>query len=418
MLLNTAFVLNTLAGFSFITVGLAILILRPPRAGVSGFGAYAIVAGLQQSLGNIGSALPSASILLAISAPFFAVTPIALLWGATRYTRRDPIAWTTPFALAASAGVVALLAMPGSIYAEGGRLAPLGLFLWTMPTFIALGLAIIMLVGQYQSVSSVELQRETLILIAALLPYLAYTSSSLLLYFSLVLSTGFSVYSPVVDSGYVAVFAACIVSVLWSCRSLWRSGEQTPRLLSAASLTVGLIGAGFGTLQAQLGMSMILFGGILRILAAILLGYGLMKYGLFGTDLKLKWTIDKGALVGIFGAVFFVVDQTVQFYVGALYGAAAGLAAAIALVFVLAPLRRLTRSMADRTMPNVHDTPEYVASRRLVVYRSAFESAARDGVLTEREREILATLRRELALSDDESTHIEREVLSRGPVAA
>jgi hypothetical protein len=64
-------------------------------------------------------------------------------------------------------------------------------------------------------------------------------------------------------------------------------------------------------------------------------------------------------------------------------------------------------------MPRVHDTAEYRTVRKREVYRAATESAIRDGVVTEAERDVLATLADELGLTAGEARAIERAATAK-----
>ena len=65
-------------------------------------------------------------------------------------------------------------------------------------------------------------------------------------------------------------------------------------------------------------------------------------------------------------------------------------------------------------MPRVQDTPEYRTVRKRAVYRAAVESAMQDGAVTEKERDVLATLADQLGLGAGEARAIEREARATG----
>lgn len=86
-------------------------------------------------------------------------------------------------------------------------------------------------------------------------------------------------------------------------------------------------------------------------------------------------------------------------------GVAAGL-----LVFGLERVRRAAERVSDAVMPGTTGSPEYVTYRKLQVYRNAVESALADGDMTQRERAVLATLGRDLAVRPQDAAAVEAEV--------
>lgn len=398
MILTSAFAVNILGGVAFVAAGAALFVLRPPRRGILGFAAYAALIGTQQALGNLGSAF-GATALVSLSWPFSAVAPIALMWGAAQYTNRSWW-WALPFAAPAAAGAVLLVASPSLMIASDGALADAGWFFWLMPIFIATALAAALLVVHHSRVALSELKQETILLLFALLPYLAYTTVVNLVYFGT-----FSAYSAVVTRGWIVTFSFAGLGVLWVCAKLFLMRDRLARGVAAATLGVAAVGLA----QSLMFPGLVLFGGLLRILAALALGYGLAKFGVFGTDLKLKMTLSRGALLGVFAAVFFVVDQLAQFFVSEAFGALAGIVAAVVLLPAFAMLKKIAEGLANRAMPHTTPTEAYFSSRKLVIYRAAYESSARDGTVTPKEAHLLATLARELHLSHEESAAVARE---------
>ena len=151
---------------------------------------------------------------------------------------------------------------------------------------------------------------------------------------------------------------------------------------------------------------------IAYMVAAGILLYGILRMHLFDIDLKIKWTIRRGTLLGIFVAVFVVVSAIVEQWAQRYNVLVGGLAVGL-LLLALRPLERAADRLADAAMPRVHDTAEYRTVRKREVYRAATESAIRDGVVTEAERDVLATLADELGLTAGEARAIEREATAK-----
>lgn len=146
------------------------------------------------------------------------------------------------------------------------------------------------------------------------------------------------------------------------------------------------------------------------LLYMAILAYGILKTQLFDIDLRIKKGIAGGTLLAIFAAAFFVAEQLGQQLISERAGPYAGLAGAGALALAFVPLRRLTLRVANRAMPGVSPTPEYVASRKLQVYRAAVEGAFEDGEITGKERAMLHRLAAELEMDPRDMVAVEDDV--------
>lgn len=145
----------------------------------------------------------------------------------------------------------------------------------------------------------------------------------------------------------------------------------------------------------------------------LLVGYGILRTQLFDIDLKIKWGLRRGTVVGIFVATIFIVSEAAQEFFGETTGSTyAGIAAAGLLVFAIAPLQRFADRIADAAMPTVRDDQEYRTVRKREVYQAALEGAIEDGVITERERTVLARLADSLGITAYEALALERDLTS------
>jgi hypothetical protein len=142
------------------------------------------------------------------------------------------------------------------------------------------------------------------------------------------------------------------------------------------------------------------------------LAYGVLKFQMFDIDLKIKWTVRKGTLAAAFVGIFFVVSEGAQTLFSARLGPGAGLLAAGALVFAIAPLQRFADRLGDAAMPRVQDTAEYRTVRKREVYRAAVESALEESGISVKERGMLATLAEQLGVGPKEMHDIERDAQS------
>lgn len=142
--------------------------------------------------------------------------------------------------------------------------------------------------------------------------------------------------------------------------------------------------------------------------APLLVGYGIVRYQLFDIDVRIKLGVKRTTLAGAFLAVVFVVAQLVQAFAGLMFGAIAGAVAAGLLLVAIHPLQRMAERVSDAAMPHVSDTAEYRTVRKREVYLAAVESAMDDGEITDKERNVLATLADQLGLGVKETVEIER----------
>lgn len=139
-----------------------------------------------------------------------------------------------------------------------------------------------------------------------------------------------------------------------------------------------------------------------------LLGYGILRYQLLDIDLQIKRAIGRATVATTFAALVFVTAVTAENFLTDRYGWIAGGVAAGLLLFALTPLQRFAEHVADRAMPHVRDDSEYRLVKKLEVFRAAYEGALEDGVVTDRERTILARLQDQLGITATEALQVER----------
>jgi hypothetical protein len=154
--------------------------------------------------------------------------------------------------------------------------------------------------------------------------------------------------------------------------------------------------------------------GTARTLAVAIFAYAIIRHQLFDIDLKLKWTIKQSTVAAAFVAVFFTVSEVAQSVFQSSLGSIAGIIAAGALVFAIAPLQRFAERVSETALPGVKDTAEYRLVRKREVYRAAIEAALADGEITGKERSMLASLQDQLGLSASDALELEREAAAKG----
>lgn len=155
------------------------------------------------------------------------------------------------------------------------------------------------------------------------------------------------------------------------------------------------------------------FLGTLLTVSILILAYALLRWQLFDFELRLKLTLRRGTVAGIFIAVFFVIAEVASNFLAGQAGYAVGGVAAGLLLFAIRPLERVAEGLADRAMPGVDASPAYAQFKKLEVYRAALESALEDdGRIDERERRMLDTLRAKLAIHAADAAAIEAELVN------
>lgn len=175
------------------------------------------------------------------------------------------------------------------------------------------------------------------------------------------------------------------------------------------SIIAGFGGSNFGRHTPMFDLLLGVVAPVFGIAFVLLLTRALLRDQLFDFDLKLKLTLKRGTVAAAFVGVFLVVAQVASNYLQGALGWLMGGIAAGALLLLLRPIERAADKLADRAMPNVQDNAEYRTVKKREVYRAAIESAMEDGVVTDKERNVLATLADQLGLGAKETLDIERE---------
>jgi hypothetical protein len=158
--------------------------------------------------------------------------------------------------------------------------------------------------------------------------------------------------------------------------------------------------------------------GLLRLSLPLFVTYALLRYALFDIDLKVRAAVAWTFVVVVFGAVYFIVSETLEGQVSDRYGNLGGLAAAALLTLAGGPLAALGRRVAKALMPGVQDLDGIAPKAGEEIYRKQFLMLQEDGVLTAKERRSLEELRVHLGLVPKRASLIERSALAVKPNAA
>jgi len=108
--------------------------------------------------------------------------------------------------------------------------------------------------------------------------------------------------------------------------------------------------------------------------------------------------------------VFLVVEQLVSNYFSGQFGVLLGAIVAGLMLFGLDHIRHFAGKLANEAMPSVSATPEYLAYRKLEVYRAAYEGLYSDGQVSGKERATLDRLRVKLGIQAADALALEAQI--------
>jgi hypothetical protein len=401
-----ASVVSALSGLLLALLGLAVLGVRPRRRASLTLGAFALFLGLGYLFRNMISPDDPQFVwmarLVAVCRALEGAFAVAFAASYPRSLQRGE-----RMLLAVAAGVlvvnVLLYSSPETSFVFGPLPLPTAdLWPFRLGTSLEVGgfwAALILLALRFPSTEPGLRHR------------IAWMSGALLIYPGF--STGTCQAGPNVCFGgaqWASLVTLAVVSALW-LRNTAHAGTEAraARHVAWAALLLPLAGlmvtALPGDLPRTLGTN-----GIARILTVALLAYGILRYQVLGLEVKVKWSVSRGTLAGVFLAVFFIVAQLAQNYLSSELGLLAGGVAAGLMLFALTPLQRFAERVADTAMPGVKPVGAMSHDDRVALYRDQLRAAWADGTLTQDERRMLAIARERLRITDAEAMRCEREV--------
>lgn len=187
---------------------------------------------------------------------------------------------------------------------------------------------------------------------------------------------------------YLLAFGTRDVSVIWAISVLLYRGAEEPALwMDLLWITLVLLYLGF-------------------------LVYGILKTQLFDIDVKLRWTVHKGTIAAIFGAVFFVVMQLAENALNQRFGWIWGGIGAGLLLFALAPIMRIAERVSKAAVPRAKPLDALTSDERSAFYADHVRAAWEDGSIDRSDRALLNTLRNRLSLPIDTAARLELEITS------
>ncbi|HLF16387.1 MAG TPA: hypothetical protein VI796_03015 [Candidatus Thermoplasmatota archaeon] len=213
----------------------------------------------------------------------------------------------------------------------------------------------------------------------------------------------------VATTGILPAVVGIVVIGLRARTNSWLR-HKTP-IVFGASIMAALSGAYVGSHANQLTdwMPGIFILGLWRILLPALVAYALVRHRLFGFDVRIKWTLNRGFIAAIFLAVFFVVAQVAQNMLNNSFGWAIGGVAAGLLMFGLTPLQRIAERFSQAVMPHTKPVSEMAHPERLDLFREQAFLVWSDGTMGPKERSLLDQLRDRLGVSYEDAARIEHQ---------
>lgn len=188
--------------------------------------------------------------------------------------------------------------------------------------------------------------------------------------------------------------------------------------IAAATALLMLLGVAFAFATNVDHATNLGLQGLARLFGVAVLAYAILRLQLFDIEIKLRWGINRSALVLVFLAVFFVVDQLIEAIAGEALGTIAGAVASGLLLFALHPLQKMTERIGAAALPHARaDDNKYILRRKRETYRNAYATAWADGNLTAKDQRMLQQVRDALGLPDKDIVAIERDWAKHAPKA-
>lgn len=223
--------------------------------------------------------------------------------------------------------------------------------------------------------------------------------------------------------GILAAFLAAATSTGLLIRAQ-HSAKRKVLLLGVATVMVGtavFLTANEDSEQAStqvITTTTFLFGAW-RFLAASLVAYGLVRHRFLDLDLRINWTISRGAVAGVFLIVFLVVSQLIERAASEKLGYMSGALAAGILLFSIKPLERLGDRIADEVHPRGRrERMSLEAEQRVAIFREQATMVWSDGHIGRKERLLLDSLRDQLGIDAATAAEIEHTAAAESPFSS
>jgi hypothetical protein len=145
------------------------------------------------------------------------------------------------------------------------------------------------------------------------------------------------------------------------------------------------------------------------MLGALIVTFGVVRHSLFDIDVRFKRTLERSTVAAVFVAVYFLVSESAaELFAGFSGSAYLGIGAAALLLLALHPLERVAAAFAGGAMPKVKPLLDLDRMERVAFYREHLM----DGVISAKDRLVLANLRSRLQLEAEIAEQIELDIVS------
>ena len=328
--------IDTVSGVLFALLGVAVALVRPRRLLNAGFALFAIGFGVHFVCSNIRNVVPAVPLAVYDYGGDLGMA----LWapGAVLVAERFPAPWRplqasgrrlargfTAVYLAAYIGIGWITAAFGHYDGTAGepRWYDLGVA-WPVQNaaWAALWMVLLALPLRFATPGPAARDRRAILLVAASL--LAYNNLGDGMAAGVIFLHGSD--GGLLAQGLADLVATLVVACLWAVAAARTTGADRRAAGWMAALGLACYAGGILFEQAvgsgeaaNLGLL-----GLSRIAGVAVLAYAILRLQLFDIDVKVKWTLGRSTLVGIFVAVFFVVDQLIQVFAGRAFGPVAG----------------------------------------------------------------------------------------------
>ncbi len=414
--------LTLASGVVVALLGFSLVLLRPRRAPQLYFGLFASAWGLQivvlnsaaiTSQGGLVQALGLAQFGLFFAAWFFLARFVAVATGGGAVR---PLTLTA--ATVALASCVLLVIRP-ELFVTGVQIeadyaavqyGPAAIGLGLLPFLVVFEAAILLVYRKYRAARPGSERHRFRSMLAAFALYLSYYTSSNAWYF--VSGAGAGRLNDVNAALIAALCAFGSLLLLVLVVHLWLR-PPPPEERDHWLLGAFLIPAAMAALEAVTG-DWLPFNatlGLWRLLMVAVLVHALARHQLFDLDLKIHWTVRRGSLVLVFVGAFLAVEWLASRWIDDSVGPYAGIAAAGGLLFGIGPVQRAAERLAGVALPGVSRTPDYLAFRKLEVYRTAIQEAQRGGAVPDGARPGLERLRERLGIRQSDAQALEADLV-------
>ncbi len=148
-------------------------------------------------------------------------------------------------------------------------------------------------------------------------------------------------------------------------------------------------------------------------ISGLIIAYSILKHRLFDIEFYVKETFIYLLLTIALIGIFRLIELTVSYYISDVFFEGSLVARLIAAAIVAAiffPLRNLTLKIGNKLFPSFTKSIKLKKQHDLV-YKKQLKIAWSDGVITDKEKNMLNNLREEFGISDEEHKNIEKKII-------